>query len=149
MSSRFKISLGLIAFFPTITLAASYIEGVATSFKSVISILLPGFVGLVIIGFAYGLFIYVKSGAPAEKDKGRSIMTWGALAVVIMLSIYGIAGLLQNITGATGTIVPVPTTYKGGGASSGSTYNPANDPIQNALNQPTPIIPDNGLFPSN
>ena len=92
---------------------SSYLNSLATTFKSVIGIILPAFIGLAIIGFAYGIFLYVKSGAPSEKDKGRSIITWGGLAIVVLLSLYGITGLLQNIFGADGTIVTVPTTYKG------------------------------------
>ncbi len=89
---------------------SSYFNAVATSFKSVIGVVLPAFVGLAIIGFAYGIFIYVKGGAE-KKEEGRSIIVWGGLAVVVLLSIYGIAGLLQNIFGVTGTIVTVPTTH--------------------------------------
>lgn len=110
-----KIIFSFSAFLPLTTLAASYLEGVAQSFKSVIAIALPGFIGLVIIGFAYGLFLYIKGGAE-DKEKGKSIIIWGGLAVVVLLSIYGIAGLLQRITGATGTIITIPTT-RGGGAT--------------------------------
>jgi hypothetical protein len=81
-----KIIFSFSAFLPLTTLAASYLEGVAQSFKSVIAIALPGFIGLVIIGFAYGLFLYIKGGAE-DKEKGKSIIIWGGLAVVVLLSI--------------------------------------------------------------
>lgn len=90
----------------------SYIEGVANSFKSVIAIALPGFIGLVIIGFAYGLFVYVRGGAE-DKEKGKAIIIWGGLAVIVLLSIYALAGLLQDITGARDRNITIPTTYKG------------------------------------
>jgi len=95
---------------------SSYLNSVATTFKSVINIVLPAFIGLAIIGFAYGIFIYVRGGAE-KKEEGKNIIVWGGLAVVVLLSIYGIAGLLQNIFGADGTIVAVPKTYKGSGGS--------------------------------
>jgi len=95
------------------TFNGSYFTGIATSFNSVIALLLPAFIGLVLIGFAYGLFIYVKSGSGEDKEKGKSIMIWGAIAVIVLLSIYGIANLLQSITGATGTVTNAPTTLPG------------------------------------
>lgn len=113
MSLRTKIGAGLLALSPMVTLAAEtfdgeYFEGIAESFKAIVGLLLPAFIGLAIIGFAYGLFVYLKSGAE-DKEKGKSIMIWGGLAVVILLSIYGIAGLFQSITGADGNIENAPT----------------------------------------
>lgn len=105
MSLRSKISAGLLAFLPMITLAqqtfdnAGYFNSIATVFRTVVSTLLPAFIGLILLGFFYGLFIYVRGGAE-DQAKGKSIMFWGALAIVVALSIYGIAGLLQTITGA-------------------------------------------------
>lgn len=116
MSRGLKISAGLLALLPLVTLAqnfsGSYFEDIADTFNSVVGILLPAFIGLAIIGFAYGLFVYLWGGAE-EKEKGKNIMIWGTLAVVILLSIYGIANLLQRITDATGTVDNVPTTLPG------------------------------------
>lgn len=127
MSFGKKIGLTIISLSPLVTLAADgYLEGVAGSIKKVVALLLPAFVGLVIIGFAYGLFVYLKSGAE-DKEKGKNIMFWGGFAVVIMISLYGLAGLFQKITGATDKTVSIPTTYKGGGGTNtpAPTYDPA------------------------
>jgi amino acid transporter len=114
-----RILTSLVISLPIVTFASSgYLEGVANTFKSVVSILLPAFTGLVIIGFAYGLFIYVKGGAK-EQEEGKKIMIWGTLAVVILLSIYGITGLLQDLLGVTNQTIEVPTTFKGSSDSSG------------------------------
>ncbi|MCX6712243.1 MAG: hypothetical protein NT041_00950, partial [Candidatus Vogelbacteria bacterium] len=85
-------------------------------FKTMSGSLLPAFIGLAIIGFAYGIFVYLKGGAE-DKEKGKSLMIYGGLAVVVLLSIYGIAGLLQNLTGAIGTIDNAPTTLPNGSVS--------------------------------
>lgn len=116
MSLFSKIGTGLLMLAPMVTLAqtfnSQYFTGIADSFTNIIATLLPAFIGLTIIGFAYGLFKYLWSGAE-EKEKGKTIMIWGALAVVILLSIYGLAGLFQNITGATGNVGNVPTVLDG------------------------------------
>lgn len=105
MSLRSKIATGLLALAPMVTFGVTfqgenYFKGIAETFTSIIATILPAFIGLAIIGFAYGLFKYLWSGAE-DKEKGKTIMIWGALAVVILLSIYGLAGLFQSLTGAT------------------------------------------------
>jgi ABC-type cobalt transport system substrate-binding protein len=108
-----------------LTGGSSYFENIAGSFKSVIATLLPAFIGLVIIGFAYGLFRYLKGGAE-EKEQGKNIMIWGGLAVVVLLSIYGIAGLLQRITGANNNAtITIPTTAGSNRNASAPTYTPS------------------------
>lgn len=117
MSIYKKIAASLALLSPMVTLAVtwdgnSYFTGIATTFTDVIATILPAFIGLVIIGFAYGLFVYVRGGAE-DKEKGKSIMIWGGLAVIVLLSIYGIAGLLQDLTGADANIDNLPTTLEG------------------------------------
>jgi len=119
MSIRTKIGAGLVALLPVVSLATegafdgTYFEEMVSSFKTIVGNLIPAMIGLVIIGFAYGLFIYVKGGAE-DQAKGKSVMFWGALAVVVLLSIYGIANVLQKITGAEGTISNIPSGIPGG-----------------------------------
>lgn len=107
MSLRTKIaSAGFLALLPVLTFAQSFdgsgylsgTSGIAETFSKIVKTLLPAMIGLVIIAFAYGLFVYLKGGAE-DKEKGKSIMIWGSLAVIILLSIYGIAGLFQKVTG--------------------------------------------------
>lgn len=92
-------------------LAASYLEDVMSTFKSVIALALPAFVGLAIIGFAYGIFVYLYGGAE-DKERGKNLIIWGGLAVIVLLSLYALAGLLQDLTGARDRSVTIPTTYK-------------------------------------
>ncbi|MFA6254081.1 MAG: hypothetical protein WC640_02365 [Candidatus Paceibacterota bacterium] len=116
MSLRVKIGAGLMALLPMTSFALgfnnAYFTNMSVAFKTIIGNLLPAFIGLAIIGFAYGLFVYLKGGAE-DKEKGKTLMIWGGLAVVILISIYGIAGLLQDLTGATDTNITPPTTIKG------------------------------------
>lgn len=90
----------------------NYLEGVMATFKSVVGLALPAFIGLAIIGFAYGIFVYLYGGAE-EKEQGKNLIIWGGLAVIVLLSLYALAGLLQDLTGARGRNVDIPTTYKG------------------------------------
>ncbi|MFA5023086.1 MAG: hypothetical protein WC385_00745 [Candidatus Paceibacterota bacterium] len=113
MSFYSKICVGLIALLPLSTLAASgYLESLANSFKTVINIVLPAFVGLAVIGFAYGIFVYLQSGAE-DKERGKVLIFWGGLSVIVLLSLYALASLFQQITGATTTTIKVPSTVNG------------------------------------
>ena len=112
MSQRSKIFVGLalLLLLPVAAFAATnYLENVATTIKNVVGTLLPAFIGLAIIGFAYGIFVYLKSGAE-DKEQGKNMIVWGGLAVVVLISLYGLAYLLQTLTGATGDVT-IPKTH--------------------------------------
>lgn len=111
-SKIFIIScLFFLPLFPLMA-ADNYLVQVMTTFKSVIALALPAFIGLAIIGFASGIFVYLYGGAE-EKEQGKNLIIWGGLAVIVLLSLYALAGLLQDLTGARGLNVDIPTTYKG------------------------------------
>jgi len=57
----------------------------------------PIVVGLALLGFFWGLAVFIFSAGNAKKQaQGRSIMIWGILALFIMLSVFGIIGTLQS-----------------------------------------------------
>ncbi len=58
--------------------------------------------------FFFGLAKYIWAAGDEGKAKdGRSIMTWGVLAMFVLVSIGGIIGFLQQSTG-TGIYGPAP-----------------------------------------
>ena len=67
MSLRSKIGAGLLALSPMVTLAAggawdgTYFTNITTTFDSVVSALVPIFIGLILLAFFYGLFLYINS----------------------------------------------------------------------------------------
>jgi len=68
----------------------------------------PVVVALALLGFFWGLAIYIfNQSNEKKKGEGRNIMIWGILALFIMLSVFGIISVLQ------------------------STFNVGNDQIQN------------------
>lgn len=115
MSSKKLLALALV-FAPMVTLAAAtwggsaYFTGMATTFKTVINTLIPAFMGLGFIAFFWFLFKYL-TGDAAEKDENKKRLLWSVIAIVIMISIFGVANLLQGIFGATptGSTITPPT----------------------------------------
>ena len=64
---------------------------------------------LAFIAFFYGLLKFIFSEGE-DKEKGKSVMIWGIIALFIMFSIWGIIGILQSTFSDTkgGTDITVP-----------------------------------------
>src|SRR6185295_40902 len=57
----------------------------------------PVVVALALLGFFWGLAIYIfNQSNEKKKGEGRNIMIWGILALFIMLSVFGIISVLQS-----------------------------------------------------
>jgi hypothetical protein len=76
-----------------------------------ISTATPIVVALALLGFFWGLAMYIFSaGDEKKRSQGRNIMIWGILALFIMLSVFGIIATLQSTLGLTQTqTIPIPT----------------------------------------
>lgn len=106
MSLRSKlVSVLSVAFLlPVVALAqqfnSSYFTQMANGASQIIATLIPAFMGLGFIAFFWFLFQYVKSVGD-DKAKNKNNLLWSVVAIVLMISIYGLAGLVRNIFGAT------------------------------------------------
>jgi F0F1-type ATP synthase membrane subunit c/vacuolar-type H+-ATPase subunit K len=95
---------------------AGTIEGIiGVILDSLLNPLVPILIGLAIIIFAWGLFNYLKSGLgdAAELQGAKSLMFWGALIVFVMVSVWGLVLVLQNIFfgDSIPTVAPEIKTY--------------------------------------
>lgn len=117
MLSKAKLLSLSLVLLPVVSLAAGtfdqagYFSGMAQTFKDVINILIPAFMGLGFIAFFYFLFTYILSKSE-DKSKQKEGLMWSVIAIVIMISIYGLANLLQGIFGAEGTVAPIVPTFQ-------------------------------------
>lgn len=64
-------------------------------------------IGLTFIYFAWCMIQYIRSSGD-DKIKTKNSLVWSVIAVVLVVSIWGIVGLLQSIFGATTRTVPLP-----------------------------------------
>ncbi|TRZ52383.1 hypothetical protein D4R99_02815 [bacterium] len=52
---------------------------------------------LAVVAFFYGLALFLfNRESKTINERGKNIMVWGAVALFVMVSIWGIIGLLQN-----------------------------------------------------
>jgi hypothetical protein len=67
---------------------------------------------LAVLGFFWGLALYIFKADSEAKSKGINIMIMGTIALFVMASIYGIIGLLQSsfdVQGSEDIDLPDPT----------------------------------------
>ena len=66
--------------------------------KEFVDLLIPIAFGLAIAAFFFGVAKFLFTSGDGKED-GKRIMLYGTLAIVIMLSIFGIAQFFQNSLG--------------------------------------------------
>lgn len=77
--------------------------GVFSTVGGLLGIITPVVVGLALLGFFWGLAMYVLnfSGDDKDKRKGRDMMVYGTLVLFVMVSVWGIIQILQQTFGLT------------------------------------------------
>ncbi|MFA6476424.1 MAG: hypothetical protein WCV68_03340 [Candidatus Paceibacterota bacterium] len=107
MVSKSKLFALALSLSPILALAqtaptfggSTYFTTMSSTFATVIDNLLPAFMGLGFIAFFYFLFKFITSQGE-DKAKEKKNLLWAVVAIIIMISIYGLAGLVQDIFGA-------------------------------------------------
>ena len=106
------IVAGASFFLPAIAFAVQvntlYTTSIFTQIGTYINTLTPLVIGLAMLFFLYGLMKFVlAAGNEDAKDEGKRIMIWGIIALFVMVSVWGLVGLLNQETGinAGGTVL--------------------------------------------
>lgn len=90
----------------------SMIVGLIKSVSNIVSMLVPVSVGVATLAFFWFLIEFVWKGRESSEKQQESIkgMGYSILAIFVMVSIWGIIGLLGNVFGVgQGGNVPIPT----------------------------------------
>lgn len=108
------VLLGLVlSFVPSFAFAAagstltSLIEFLSNTLATGI---LPLLVTAAVIAFVYGIVQFLLNQENEEKRKaGKSFMLWGVISLFVMVSFWGIVGILQNtFTNDAGSNIKMP-----------------------------------------
>lgn len=108
----FGISWGTGGGAPTCT---SNLCSIASTFLYLINnVLVPLLFAVAFIVFIYGVFKkYIWShGDPGDVGEGHSLILWGIVGFVVMISIWGLVNVVANTFGLAGyKAPPTPTSY--------------------------------------
>ena len=114
-----KILATVLAFSPALALAANTnpIGSVGNlgqlmdaSLRVINSYLIPLLIAVAVLVFFWGIIKYIGSqGNDDSRKEARHLMVWGIIALFVMVSVWGLVGLLSTTLG--GTNQPPPTPY--------------------------------------
>lgn len=107
-----KKSIGLVGAYalPFLALAQNPFLTIIDKVRDILNTLVPLLITLALVYFIYGVGKFVTAKEAQEKETARDIMIYGAIGLFVIVSIWGIVGLLQQFTGTTGapTTIPIP-----------------------------------------
>lgn len=114
-----KISFaGVLALTPVLAFAQSGGRGLDSTLKTIgelIGTATPIVVALALLYFFWGLAMFIlNAGDEDKKNKGRAVMIWGIIALFIIVSVWGLIGLVQQSFGISGEKnIPIPSVDLG------------------------------------
>lgn len=112
MTASAQISINTTGVATTGRINDSMIVGLIKSASNIVGMLVPFAVSLAVLAFFWFLinFIWLAKDKPEEQQKNMKGMGFSILAIFVMVSIWGIIGVLGNISGVgQGGSAPIPT----------------------------------------
>ena len=110
------LSLSLLALAMPLLVGAQAISDVSggiTIVKGWIESALPLLIGLAVIFFIWSLLQFLRDSG-SKKDEARTQMIWGIVILFVMVSVWGLVGLLQNAVNTDNAPSSVTPTNVGG-----------------------------------
>lgn len=94
------------------TILESYTTGPDGIVDAINTYIVPLIFTIALIVFLFGVARkYVFShGDPTKVAEGHKLIMWGIIGFVVMLSVWGLVNILQEIFGLTGGVKPDPPT---------------------------------------
>ena len=84
------------------TVTHNTIEGILCKARSILNTIVPLLVTLGVVYFVWGVVQYIMTGDEAKKKEGRTKMIYGIIGLVVIITMWGIVGLITNTFGVSG-----------------------------------------------
>ena len=116
MKKKILTSVALLAVVPytalaqtvTFTPKTTYFTALITQVDAIIASLTPVVIAAAVVYFLWGVLQFVSAGDDAEKRKAaQGRMIHGVIAIFVMVSLWGLVGLLSNTLGLNGSVPPI------------------------------------------
>lgn len=106
-----KISLAVIAFALPVVAGAqaindSYLVSILNTIKNLINLALPIIIAAAVVYFVYGIAKYVLAGDEGAKEVAKDKIIYGIIALVVMVSVWGLVNIVVRTLGITDTAIP-------------------------------------------
>jgi len=74
------------------------------SITNIIEKIIPLLVGVAVLIFIWGVLKYILAGSDdaSKRTEARGFMIWGIVAIFVMVSVWGLVGILQKASGVSG-----------------------------------------------
>lgn len=89
------IAISSVWALPFVALAQTQAITILERFRQILNLLVPILITVAVLWFFWGLIEYIKGG-PEQKDTGKHYMIWSVIALFVMVSIFGLIGLIGN-----------------------------------------------------
>ena len=84
---------------PIIAFAQTTIFSIMGVVSNVLNILIPILITAALVYFIWGVISYVIAKDADDKEKARSVVTRGILGLFIVVSVWGLIGIIQSTFG--------------------------------------------------
>lgn len=105
MKKILKTVAGSLWALPLMALAATpnvtYVSTFITKVKGLLDQMVVFLIALAIVWFIWNVIKFTMSTDEDGKTKARSQMIWGIIAIAVIVSIWGLVSVLQNIFGVS------------------------------------------------
>jgi hypothetical protein len=83
---------------------SSFFTNAITAIGTLVNLIIPVLIALGVLFFIWGLVQFIfASGDEAAKDEGKRKMIWGVIALFVIVSVWGLVALLNQVTGVNQT----------------------------------------------
>lgn len=105
MKKIVKISAGLAGALPILAFAqnVNYLSNLISSAKNLLDQLVVFLIALAVVWFIWNVIRYTMSSDEEKKAAAKSQMIWGIIAIAVIVSVWGLVGVLQQIFGVNTT----------------------------------------------
>ena len=124
--------LMLMPFLALADFNGGYVTGAINSIGGWITTAIGFIMALAFLVFAWGLIKYLLSAGDVTAQKeAKGFMIWGIIILFVMVSVWGIVSILQNLTGAqSSTVITSPTIPGVTNTGPSGAKDPLKDPLQ-------------------
>jgi len=107
-TNKLKCALVTVLVLPSVVLAASTLNEIESAALNILNLVVPLFIAAAVFVFLWSVLKYINSGDnPETRGQAKSLMIYCIVAIFVMVSVWGLVGVLRNMFTLNGNVLPV------------------------------------------